>query len=93
MKKLIMISVLVLTGCAYNSGVLPIGKDSYMVSRQARTGFMGMANLKAEAIQEATAFCEGKGKVVYVTGTKESEPPFILANYPRAEVHFSCVDK
>lgn len=95
MKKLFfLISVIGLFyGCAYNSGVLPVGNDGYMVSRQARTGFFGMANLKAEAIQEATTYCESKGKTIYVTSTSESKPPFILANYPRAEVQFECVDK
>lgn len=94
MKKVLLLMIVSLFyGCAYNSGVIPISKDTFMVSRQARTGFFGMANLKAEAVQEATDYCISKGKALYVTSTNESQPPYILANYPRAEVQFMCVDK
>ncbi len=34
-----LIPILLLAGCASNSGVVPMGNDTYMVSRQAATGF------------------------------------------------------
>lgn len=49
MKKVIYsVLVILVTGCASNSGVVPIGPDTFMVSRQAATGFSGSGTLKAD---------------------------------------------
>jgi hypothetical protein len=82
-----------LAGCASNSGVVPIGKDTYMVSRQAATGFSGSGTLKAEAFREANEFCQLQHKVLQVVSTQEARPPYILANFPKAEVQFMCLDE
>lgn len=79
------------SGCASNSGITPIGKDTYMVSRQAATGFSGSGTLKAEAFQEANAYCTGQGKTLQVVSTQEAQPPFVFGNYPKAEVQFMCL--
>lgn len=81
-----------LGGCAANSGVVPIGQDTYMVSRQAATGFSGSGTLKAEAFQEANQYCASQKKVLQVINTAEASPPFILGNFPKAEVQFMCLD-
>lgn len=91
MKKLILAMLVVLGGCASNSGVIAIGQDSYFVSRQAATGLSGMGNLKAEAIGEASQFCGAKGKTLQILSQKDAEPPFILGNYPKTEIQFKCV--
>lgn len=91
MKKLWMLGIALLTGCASNSGIVATGSDTYFVSRQAATGIAGMANLKAEALQEAGQFCGAKGKALQVISQKDAEPPFILGNYPKTEVQFKCV--
>jgi len=80
-------------GCASNSGVVPIGQDTFMVSRQAATGFSGSGTLKAEAFQEASQFCISKGKSLQVISTHEAKPPYILANFPKAEIQFMCLDE
>jgi hypothetical protein len=82
---------LFLSGCAANSGVVPIGPDTYMVSRQAATGFSGSGNLKAEAFREAHQFCTTQNKVMQVVNTSEAQPPFVLGNFPKAEVQFMCL--
>ena len=81
-----------LVGCASNSGVTTIGRDTYMVSRQAATGFSGSGTLKAEAFQEATQFCEKSGKHLQVVSTYEAPPPYIFGNFPKAEVQFMCLE-
>ena len=91
MKKTLLMCATILAGCASNSGVVVMGADTYFVSRQAATGFAGMANLKAEAIGEAGQFCGAKGKTLQVTSQKDAEPPFILGNYPKTEIQFTCV--
>lgn len=79
---------LILTGCASNSGVVSIGKDTYIVSRQAATGSSGLGSLKAKAFKEANQYCSCQKKVMRVVHTEESKPPFIFGNYPRVEVRF-----
>ena|SRR5687768_14627112 len=85
--------VLVLcTGCSSNSGVVSLGADRFTVSRQAASGFSGLGTLKAEALREAGEHCSKVGKTVYVIRARESEPPYVFGNFPRAEVEFMCLD-
>jgi len=63
-----------------------------MVSRQAATGFSGSGTLKAEAFQEANQYCTNLGKSLQVVNTHEASPPYILANFPKAEIQFMCLD-
>ena len=93
MKKLLLVTLLGITGCASNSGVVPMGSDTYFVSRQGATGFSGAASLKAESLQEANQFCLMQKKTMEVVNMTEAQPPFILGNYPKAEVQFKCVNK
>lgn len=92
MKRILMLLCLGLAGCASNSGVAPIGQDTYMVSRQAATGFSGSGDLKVKALREASQFCEKQGKKLQVVSTSEAQPPYILTNFPKAEVQFMCLD-
>lgn len=68
-----------------------MGQDSFMVSRQAATGFSGSGNLKAEAIIEANQYCNSRGKTVQVLNSTEAQPPYIFGNFPKADVQFKCV--
>jgi len=81
-----------LSGCAANSGVAPTGPDAYIVSRQAATGFSGSGNLKAEALTEANDYCAQRNKVMFVTQEKEVAPPYVMGNFPKAEISFMCVN-
>ena len=81
-----------LTGCAANSGVAPIGPNTFMVSRQAATGFSGSGTLKAEALTEANQYCEARSKVMYMLTWTEAAPPYVMGNFPKAEVQFMCLD-
>lgn len=80
-----------LCGCAMTSKVVPIGPDTYMVSKQASTGFSGTGTVKAEAMEIAGNYCSKQGKTMQVTHTEESRPPYVLGNFPRAEVQFMCL--
>ncbi|MFS0753479.1 hypothetical protein ABC383_02120 [Noviherbaspirillum sp. 1P10PC] len=91
MRKISVASVALIAGCAANSGVIPIGQDTYMVSRQAATGFSGSGTLKAEAFQEANQYCVSQNKMLQVVNTNEAQPPYVFGNYPKAEVQFMCL--
>jgi hypothetical protein len=94
MKKLVllMVALLVLAGCAAKSGVVSNGPDTYLVSRQAKTNFANLDNLKAEALQEAKEYCLSQNKNIRVVNTNVS-PPHVMNNLPRASVQFMCLEK
>ncbi|HZM87127.1 MAG TPA: hypothetical protein VFF31_11440 [Blastocatellia bacterium] len=68
-----------------------MGSDTYMVSRQAATGFTGMGTLKAEAMKEAYEQCQKTGKSVQVLEAVDARPPYIFGNFPKTEIRFKCV--
>jgi len=78
-------------GCASHTGVVTVGKDTYMITKQQATGFPGLGNIKAEIIQEGSQYCAGLGKEFQLVSTQETQPPYILGNYPRAEIQFMCL--
>jgi hypothetical protein len=80
-----------LTSCASQTGVVPNGQGGYLIAKQAATGFPGLGNLKAEAMAEAGQYCAGQGREFLLMGATETEPPYLLGNYPRAEISFQCV--
>jgi hypothetical protein len=81
----------VLSGCASQTGVVPNGQGGYLIAKQAATGFPGLGNLKAEAMAEAGQYCAGQSREFLLVGATETEPPYVLGNYPRAEISFQCV--
>lgn len=83
--------ITLLGGCAANSGIVPMGSNTYMVSRQAASGFTGMGTLKAEAMKEAYSECKKTGKAVKVLETIDAKPPYIFGNFPKTEIRFKCV--
>jgi hypothetical protein len=93
MKRIALMPLFLLASCASNSGVVPIGPDTFFVSRQAATGFSGSGTLKAEALQEANQYCVSQKKALRVTNTVEAQPPFVMGNFPKAEVQFMCLDE
>lgn len=91
MKYTITTLVFILSGCASNSGVVPMGNETYMVSRQAASAFSGMGTLKADAMREAYQQCQLTGKHVEVVEIIDAQPPYILGNFPKTEIRFKCV--
>lgn len=83
-------SLIVLAACASNTGVVPVGRGNYTIAKQQATGFPGLGNLRAEIIAEATAFCTSKGLQFELLAVRETQPPYVLGNYPRSEIQFTC---
>lgn len=92
MKRLsVMLAIACLAGCASNPGVIKTGPNSYMVSRQGKTGLASIAGLRAKAMGDANAYCAQQGKQAQMTGASQSSGPAILGNFPRADIEFTCV--
>jgi hypothetical protein len=85
--------LLSLIGCASHTGVVSMGKDTYLIAKQQATGFPGLGNMKAEIIAEGSAYCRSKSKEFQIVNTVETQPPYILGNYPRSEITFMCVSE
>ena len=82
-----LMATLSLAACA-NSGVVPTGPDSYMIAK-SEWGFTSGAVHKARLLQEASDFCQSRGKQVLVTSTSQNDVAF--GKTPAAEVQFRCL--
>jgi hypothetical protein len=88
-RVLIACCVLFFAGCAAtNSGVVPIGNGTFMVSRQAGAFPSGKEPLLAEALAEANVMCASLRKSIKIITTNENMQA--IANFPKASVVFSC---
>lgn len=90
MRLLSIVLLATLAGCASHTGIVSMGDNSYMVAKQQATGFPGLGNMKGELIIESVAFCQSKKLNFELIKATESQPPYILGNYPRAELEFRC---
>ena len=91
MKFLISLSALIVVGCAQtNTGPMPAGKDTYVISRQAGAFPTGKEPLLAEALAEANGKCDSEKKKMNLLSTTENAGPYILGNYPKATIIFRC---
>lgn len=89
-KTLYAISaVLILTACA-SSGPVPIGRDTYMITKSSSTGFHSGSSVKADIFREAYEFCSKQGLQLQPVkdNAKDGVPGFAFAN---AEVVFRCL--
>ena len=70
MRMMIATVMLGLAGCVTTSDVTPMGRDTFMVSTDARGGFSSSAELTAKSAKKANAYC--------MAMNKEMEPTNIL---------------
>jgi hypothetical protein len=89
--RALLLSAIMLAGCASHTGVTPNGRDGYLIAKQAATGFPGLGNLKAEAMSEANDYCRSQGRDFQIVSAKETQPPYVMGNYPRTEIEFRCI--
>lgn len=83
-----LIVAALISGCT-SSGIVPMGQNTYMISR-THWGFTGPAPIKAAALKEADDYCKKQGKVLRVTKTVEIGIEF--GSTPAAEVYFKALD-
>jgi hypothetical protein len=88
MKLIYLCTLLAVTGCASSTGVVPMGKDTYMIAREDNGPASSLGAIKAATFKEAAEFCAGKGKSMQVT--KESDTPRSFGQFPQTSVQFTC---
>jgi hypothetical protein len=72
-----------LAGCAHTSAVVPMGKDSFMVS-----GWSGMVEPSGAVAEKANAYCEANGKHMIVRHVTDQQTGL---GDMRDKLIFSCV--
>ena len=88
-----LVIVTLVTGCATTTtGPMPAGKNTYVMSRQEGAFPSGSEPLMAEVLAEAGVFCSNQDKEVKLINSIENPGPYILGNYPKATVTFSCIE-
>ena len=92
MMRLIVVLSVLLAGCATTTtGALSAGPGTFVVSRQAGAFPSGREPLLAEALAEAGSKCGSMGKAMKLVSSTENPGPYILGNYPKATVTFTCL--
>lgn len=78
---------IVLSACgtiSTSSGPMGIGPDTWRIT--AKDGMKGAAGGQRMAISEANVHCEGMGRKILVTATRELDPP-----YGSFEITYRCL--
>lgn len=88
--KNVFFVILFLTGCASNSGIIPDGKDSYIVIVSGGHRFTSSSDLKIDAYKEANAYCKKFEKQIE-TISERSIQAGVLTNTSEAELKFKCI--
>ena len=89
MKKSLVIIPILLVGCA-SSGPVPVGQDTFMITKQSTTGFHSGASVKAEIFREANEHCLKSGKQLQPVSDRQLDgvPGRSFAN---AELVYRCL--
>jgi hypothetical protein len=56
-----MASALTLLISCASTGVIPIGKDTYTISKQTASGFQSAVSIRGEVLKEANDYCRRNG--------------------------------
>jgi len=89
MKRVVILSVLLVSGCA-STGIVPMDRDTYMVSkRAAQAGFGPPVAAKADIYRQANEFCAAKGQKVETINYEGTDSGF--GRPASASLQFRCV--
>jgi hypothetical protein len=83
-----LIVCVALAGCASTTGVISVGKDTYMVAREDNGPTASLGAIKAATFKEAGAFCAGQGKTMQIV--KENDTPRAFGQFPQTSLQFRC---
>ena len=91
MRIILVFAIILVFGCSTTSGVVPIGDDTYIISRSEKGFNTTGSRVKAEAYKEAYQYCTEKEKKLMITKTTQKDMvPF--TSDAQAEIEFKCLD-
>jgi hypothetical protein len=79
-----------LISCASISDVVPVGKDTFMISGSSRAFAAGGGTLRVELIKEATKFCDKQNKVLLMKNSTSKDMVF-GQSAAHSDVIFRCL--
>ncbi len=92
--NLFILIALLISGCATTTtSPMPAGKNTYVMSRQEGAFPSGSEPLMAEVLAEANVFCSNQDREIKLINSTENPGPYILGNYPKATITFSCIEQ
>lgn len=92
MRAGFVVGVLVLSGCAYNSGVQTLGPDTYSIVVEASPARGGQAGAHRIAVEHATEKCTALGREILVDNVSRGTGGIMPGN-GSAALTFKCLEK
>ena len=89
-KYLLMFFLVTLTACSTTSGIVPMGGDTYVVSRSQKGFDTTGSRVKVDALKEANEYCTSMGKSIEIIKSTQKDM-VILTSDAQAEIEFRCV--
>jgi hypothetical protein len=84
-------AVVLVAGCA-NSGPVPIGRDTYMVTNTGAWAWSSGADLLADSYRQAAATCAAQGKEVQPINSQSNDSRMGLdAPFAHGTLYFRCL--
>ncbi len=90
MKRIVLLATAALTGCATYSGIIPEGRDSYLIIATAGHGLTSPVELKIAAHKQASEFCAGLNRR-HETINEKTIQAGMLSDYSEYDLKFKCV--
>lgn len=89
MKRICL--VVLLTGCASSTGVVPIGPDTYMVGGKALGLGASGHDATADLYREAGAYCASQSKQLMPVNVQSADGG--VGRFPSAKLEFRCLER
>jgi hypothetical protein len=67
--------------------------EIYRIYGRAASGFVSIGAEREGEEERARKFCADKGKDLELLASEQSNPPYILGNFPRVELIFMCLER
>jgi len=88
MRSILAFTVIAISGCATNSGIVDLGGGNYVYEKEDAMAYNGNS-IKVQILKEASAFCSKQGKQMIVQNSS-AKPYTIGSSFAGAEVQFGC---
>jgi hypothetical protein len=92
LRFMAILTIVSLASCVSKSAIVPIGKDTYMMSGSSRAFAAGGGTLKADLIQDAAKFCAEQNKILQMRNSTSKDMVF-GQSAAHSEVIFRCLDE
>ena len=89
-KLSLLASIALVTSCVSSSDIVPVGKDSYLISGRANGG-LNAGKGTIEATKRANAYCAGQNKFMIIRRVDTNGNEAVFGE--SANIIFSCVDQ